>query len=130
VYFGCANDRFGGCGTVFRINSDERIDRPFPAYPGFYSKEAIINLRRFYLQENDKAPVPKVKKNRELKYTVDPLDLSKYVEDHEFEHLQRLYGQDLKRLLSSSPVLSKKHESRYLELQNESRHHMHNTVST
>lgn len=22
VYFGCANDRFGGCGTVFRINQE------------------------------------------------------------------------------------------------------------
>lgn len=62
-------------------------------------------LRRFYLQENEKAPVPKAKKNRELKTGFIPLDLTRYVENHELEHLERLYGEDLRKLFSSSPGL-------------------------
>jgi tRNA-specific adenosine deaminase 2 len=34
-------------------------------------------LRRFYLQENNKAPDPKQKKNRELKTEILPLDATK-----------------------------------------------------
>ncbi|KAK7205375.1 cytidine deaminase-like protein [Myxozyma melibiosi] len=91
VYFGCANDRFGGCGSVLRINSDEGVERPYPAYPGFYREDAIMLLRRFYLQENEKAPVPKAKKSRELKTDFSPLDLGKYVPRAEIE---QLYGKD------------------------------------
>lgn len=32
----------------------EGVERPYPAYPGFYREEAIMLLRRFYLQENEK----------------------------------------------------------------------------
>jgi len=109
VYFGCANDRFGGCGTVFAINTDPAADPPFPAYPGYYREEAIMLLRRFYLQENEKAPVPKLKKNRLLKKVFLPLDLTKYVQDHELVQLQQLYGDDLRKMFSSSPGLSHLH---------------------
>ena len=34
-------------------------------------------LRRFYVQENEKAPEPKQKKNRELKTEIQPLDVTK-----------------------------------------------------
>jgi tRNA-specific adenosine deaminase 2 len=49
-------------------------------------------LRRFYIQENEKAPVPKAKKSRELKYEFLPLDYSKYV-DSEDEFVS-IYGED------------------------------------
>lgn len=54
VYFGCLNDRFGGCGGVMSIHSDASVDRPFPVYGGLFREEAIMLLRRFYVQENDK----------------------------------------------------------------------------
>lgn len=62
------------------------IDPPYPVYGGLFRKEAIMLLRRFYIQENEKgkymhiwglyhlgncsrslsAPKPRPKKNREL----------------------------------------------------------------
>ncbi|KAJ5851909.1 uncharacterized protein N7529_011294 [Penicillium soppii] len=66
VYFGCANDRFGGTGGVLSLHADSSIDPTYPAYGGLFEKEAIMLLRRFYIQENEKAPNPRPKKNREL----------------------------------------------------------------
>lgn len=54
VYFGCLNDRFGGCGGVMQINSDKSVDPPYPVYGGLFREEAIMLLRRFYVQENEK----------------------------------------------------------------------------
>jgi len=54
VYFGCLNERFGGCGGVMRLCSDPSIDPPYPVYGGIFREEAIMLLRRFYVQENDK----------------------------------------------------------------------------
>ncbi|KAK9483689.1 cytidine deaminase-like protein [Lipomyces starkeyi] len=99
VYFGCANDRFGGCGSVLRVNSDPGVERPFAAYPGFYREEAIMLLRRFYLQENEKAPTPKTKKSRELKTDFSPLDLGKYVPRGEIE---KLYGKEMLEKLAAA----------------------------
>lgn len=92
VYFGCLNDRFGGTGGVMTIHMDEGVDPPFPVYGGLFREEAIMLLRRFYVQENDKgmfelrsyvccgmltfhsaAPEPKPKKNRELKTEILPI---------------------------------------------------------
>ncbi|KAI9098116.1 cytidine deaminase-like protein [Phlyctochytrium arcticum] len=68
VYFGCGNDKFGGCGTVFEINQDEcSPGTAYPAESGFFKEEAIMMLRRFYVRENNHAPVPKRKTNRTLK---------------------------------------------------------------
>lgn len=71
VYFGCANERFGGTGSVLSLHSDPGIDPPYPVYSGLFHKEAIMLLRRFYIQENEKAPNPRPKKNRELKTSFD-----------------------------------------------------------
>ncbi|KAJ5180763.1 hypothetical protein N7492_003973 [Penicillium capsulatum] len=71
VYFGCPNDRFGGTGGVLTIHSDRSIDPPYPVYGGLYRKEAIMLLRRFYIQENEKAPNPRPKKNRDLNTKFD-----------------------------------------------------------
>lgn len=66
VFFGCANERFGGCGSVLRVNQmfaslpllcsgvDGREDGElaFQTFPGIYREEAIMLLRDFYMQEN------------------------------------------------------------------------------
>lgn len=70
VYFGCGNERFGGNGSVLAIHSDKNIDPPYPSYGGLYRKEAIMLLRRFYIQENGNAPNPRSKGNRELNVVV------------------------------------------------------------
>ncbi|KAI0722033.1 tRNA specific adenosine deaminase [Cerioporus squamosus] len=69
VYYGCDNDRFGGCGSVLGVNTA----LPHPKHPayransGYLRDEAIMILRRFYITENTNAPVPKSKSNRVLK---------------------------------------------------------------
>lgn len=73
VYYGCSNDRFGGTGGVLSIHSDPSVDEPLPAYGGLFRDQAIILLRRFYVQENGKAPEPKQKKDRQLKSEILPL---------------------------------------------------------
>jgi tRNA-specific adenosine deaminase 2 len=75
VYFGCNNERFGGTGGVLTIHSDPSIDPPYPVYGGIFREEAIMLLRRFYVQENEKAPEPKQKKERVLKTEILPLDV-------------------------------------------------------
>ncbi|EMR11313.1 hypothetical protein PNEG_00342 [Pneumocystis murina B123] len=54
VHFGCANERFGGTGSIFRLHDDEGIDPIYPVFLGYYREDAILLLRRFYLQENKK----------------------------------------------------------------------------
>lgn len=54
VYFGCLNDRFGGTGGVMTVNQDPGVDPPFNVYGGLFREEAIMLLRRFYVQENEK----------------------------------------------------------------------------
>ncbi|PCH41550.1 cytidine deaminase-like protein [Wolfiporia cocos MD-104 SS10] len=69
VFYGCENDRFGGCGSVLGVNSI----LPHPKHPaykatgGYLREEAIMILRRFYITENVNAPAPKSKANRVLK---------------------------------------------------------------
>ena len=35
-------------------SNSPNIDPPYPAYGGIYREEAIMLLRRFYVQENEK----------------------------------------------------------------------------
>ncbi|RAK98039.1 nucleoside deaminase [Aspergillus ibericus CBS 121593] len=71
VYFGCGNERFGGTGSILSLHSDLSLDPPYPVHGGLFHKEAIMLLRRFYIQENEKAPKPRPKKHRELKTDFD-----------------------------------------------------------
>lgn len=93
VYFGCRNERFGGCGTILNIhdhntrvlaigttahNDDTHeseqqqlqraVDRmtggDFPIIEGIFRQEAIELLRQFYTQTNPLAPKPQRKKIR------------------------------------------------------------------
>ena len=77
VYFGCINDRFGGTGGVLSIHSEyasietpypiqgsvadrhsQSIDSPYSVYGGIFRDEAIMLLRRFYVQENERGRHP------------------------------------------------------------------------
>jgi len=77
VFFGCENDRFGGCGSVLGVN--RALDHPkhptYPATSGFCREEAILLLRRFYMTENTNAPAPRSKVNRVLKTEIVPRNL-------------------------------------------------------
>jgi len=67
VFYGCGNERFGGTGSVLSVHSDLGIDPAYPVKGGLMREEAIMLLRKFYIQENEKAPNPRPKKNRELR---------------------------------------------------------------
>ncbi|XP_035394215.1 tRNA-specific adenosine deaminase 2 [Cygnus atratus] len=64
VIYGCQNERFGGCGSVLSISSDDMVDtgEPFECISGYYAKEAVELLKAFYRQENPNAPKSKVRK--------------------------------------------------------------------
>ncbi|KAK1228684.1 tRNA(adenine34) deaminase [Marasmius sp. AFHP31] len=69
VYYGCGNERFGGCGSVLGVNKElvHPKHASYNAMGGFRRQEAIMILRRFYITENTNAPVPRSKTNRVLK---------------------------------------------------------------
>ena len=85
VYFGCANERFGGTGSVLALHSDPLQvtgEPPYKVVGGIFREEAIMLLRRFYIQQNDKAPKPRPKKDRELNLVIARLEAVD-VEDRE-----------------------------------------------
>lgn len=74
VYFGCCNERFGGCGSVLNVHESkhlipENVEILNCEMIKEFRAECIMLLRRFYVRENEKAPKPKKKtsKNRLLK---------------------------------------------------------------
>jgi len=77
VYFGAVNDRFGGTGGVLNIHDAPSVDPPYPVSGGWLREEAIMLLRRFYVQQNEKAPEPQNKKERKLKTEVEPMKPAK-----------------------------------------------------
>ncbi|KAI0733399.1 cytidine deaminase-like protein [Fomitopsis betulina] len=74
VFYGCENDRFGGCGSVLGVNSQLAHPKhaPYKATGGYLREDAILVLRRFYITENVNAPIPKAKGNRVLKTEILP----------------------------------------------------------
>ncbi|XP_048790888.1 tRNA-specific adenosine deaminase 2 [Lagopus muta] len=64
VVYGCRNERFGGCGSVLSISSDDIADtgEPFECIGGYRAKDAVEMLKAFYRQENPNAPKSKVRK--------------------------------------------------------------------
>ena len=94
VYFGASNEKFGGCGGVLDIHDwngksrdfshdegevgereKEEVGREgdYEVSGGWLREECIVILRRFYVQENGRAPEPRSKGNRVLKLEVEPL---------------------------------------------------------
>jgi len=57
------------------IDCSPSVDKPYPVTGGIFREEAIMLLRKFYVQENEKAPEPKQKKTRELKTEILPMDV-------------------------------------------------------
>ncbi|GLC73659.1 hypothetical protein PLESTF_001405500 [Pleodorina starrii] len=70
VFYGCGNDRFGGCGSILPVNqegcgpcasqapSGSHAGRGFPAKGGLFPEEAVELLREFYAAGNPCAPRP------------------------------------------------------------------------
>lgn len=83
VFYGASNDKFGGTGGVLSIHRrngvipDEREEEgeedDYEVSWGWLREEAIVLLRRFYVQENERAPEPRSKGDRVLKLEVEPL---------------------------------------------------------
>ncbi|KAJ3276388.1 tRNA(adenine34) deaminase [Terramyces sp. JEL0728] len=67
VYYGAGNEKFGGCGSVLNLHVDDSKYPPYKVTPGILEEEAIVILRKFYITENDHAPIPRKKTNRVLK---------------------------------------------------------------
>jgi len=64
VFFGCNNDRFGGCGSVLNV-SDLLSSKRTLFKGGFRHLEAVDLLKNFYKGENPNAPIEKRKPARE-----------------------------------------------------------------
>lgn len=67
VYYGCANDKFGGCGSILSLHcSSSKLPnsggiaqrKDFKCTGGIMALEAVSLLRRFYEQGNPNAPKP------------------------------------------------------------------------
>ncbi|KAK4423044.1 tRNA-specific adenosine deaminase TAD2 [Sesamum alatum] len=67
VYYGCANDKFGGCGSILSLhtNSSGKVTcsgiskrKEFKCTRGITASGAIDLLRSFYEQGNPNAPKP------------------------------------------------------------------------
>lgn len=62
VVFGCHNPRFGGCGSVLRVNEDGaagsgRADvAAYPVRAGVRAADAVALLQRFYERDNPFIP--------------------------------------------------------------------------
>ncbi|KAF5199506.1 tRNA-specific adenosine deaminase [Thalictrum thalictroides] len=55
VFYGCGNDKFGGCGSILSLHSQ---GKGFECTGGIMASEAVSLLRRFYEQGNPNAPKP------------------------------------------------------------------------
>ncbi|KAL7996985.1 putative cytidine and deoxycytidylate deaminase domain, cytidine deaminase [Plasmopara halstedii] len=71
VYFGCHNDRFGGCGSVLNLHErsalpESKCHRGFPCVSGILKDEAISLLRNFYNSENPRVESSKKKRKKRL----------------------------------------------------------------
>ena len=66
VFFGCKNDRFGGCGSILNLHDSDALPSSkhigFPIIGGICEDEAIRLLRSFYDRENFHAPDEKRKR--------------------------------------------------------------------
>ncbi|XP_020174476.1 tRNA-specific adenosine deaminase TAD2 isoform X1 [Aegilops tauschii subsp. strangulata] len=68
VYYGCPNDKFGGCGSVMSLHeslssddltgSQDTRSRGFKCTGGIMAEEAVAVFRNFYEQGNPNAPKP------------------------------------------------------------------------
>ncbi|EGW33514.1 uncharacterized protein SPAPADRAFT_137171 [Spathaspora passalidarum NRRL Y-27907] len=109
VYYGCGNDRFGGTGTVLSVHDDPNLgEGRYESIGGIMRTEGIQLLRNFYIQENESAPQPKIKKNKEIETKEFPRNEFKFSEDQFIENYGKeripLYNDGVKEL---TPVFGK-----------------------
>ena len=73
VYFGCHNDRFGGNGSILRVNENPVGSRysAYEAVSGIMKEEAIAVFQRFYSRENKGCPETK-RRRKEDSNSDDP----------------------------------------------------------
>lgn len=64
VFYGCANERFGGCGSVLNVSGIDERFQSLRIEGGIRADEAIELLKEFYRCENPNAPNPKSKEGR------------------------------------------------------------------
>ncbi|KAF4033611.1 Cytidine and deoxycytidylate deaminase zinc-binding region [Phytophthora infestans] len=69
VYFGCHNDRFGGCSSVLNLHErsafpKSNTHRGFPCVSGILKDEAITLLKKFYTSENPRVEDSKKKRKK------------------------------------------------------------------
>jgi len=67
--YGCSNERFGGCGSVLNIHTDDLLNQDITVVKGVEEEQAIKLLQSFYACENPFTSEPKLKTNRK-----NPLD--------------------------------------------------------
>jgi tRNA-specific adenosine deaminase 2 len=70
VFFGCGNDRFGGCGSVLRLHESGALPPPpacgaYPCTGGVLADEGVAMLRRFYSRGNAKIAKPQRRVSRQ-----------------------------------------------------------------
>ncbi|GAA0174643.1 deaminase [Lithospermum erythrorhizon] len=66
VYYGCSNDKFGGCGSILSLHMirpgsssrNQEAKKGFKCTGGVMASEAVSLLRMFYEQGNPNAPKP------------------------------------------------------------------------
>ncbi|XP_070018446.1 tRNA-specific adenosine deaminase TAD2 [Nicotiana tabacum] len=67
AYYGCANDKFGGCGSILSLHTScsqlptsgfASSKKGFKCTAGIMASEAVYLLRSFYEQGNPNAPKP------------------------------------------------------------------------
>mmetsp|Transcript_4900 Transcript_4900/g.8720 ORF Transcript_4900/g.8720 Transcript_4900/m.8720 type:complete len:87 (+) Transcript_4900:587-847(+) len=67
VFYGCSNDKFGGCGSVYAVSEEgcgtcsdqvNLTQQGFKCRKGLFAKEAITMLQNFYIKGNARAPKP------------------------------------------------------------------------
>lgn len=56
VFFGCANPRFGGNGSILNVHQSSTVFASYSSTGGFEAPRAIALLNNFYSQENPLAP--------------------------------------------------------------------------
>ena len=66
VFFGCRNDKFGGCGSLMKLHDASTVPsgeyHGYPIVEGILKDEAVRLLRSFYDRENFHAPDDKRKR--------------------------------------------------------------------
>ena len=79
VYFGCSNDKFGGCGGVLNIHEGDKVDGGggYEVVGGIYSSSAVAKLRERYFLGRTEGPLslPASKGRRDLKTDNLPIDV-------------------------------------------------------